>query len=220
MGTARRKGPLPGKGVIAMAFLRQIFRPGQDEFWKQFADEIGAEFVAGGFWRTSKVIARVKAWPMTLDTYTVSDRYSSTTYTRMRAPFVSRDGFRFTVYRQGFFSELGKLLGMQDIEVGDPDFDRAFIVKGNDPTKVALFFANQQIRQLIQFQPSPFFQISDNEGWFGVAFPEGVDELYFRTTGVIKDVAQLKSIYELFAETLNQLCAIGSADTSDPQLVL
>ena len=54
----------------------------------------------------------------------------------MRAPYVNPEGFRFTIYRKGFFSDLGKLLGMQDIEVGDPEFDEAFIIKGNDEDRV------------------------------------------------------------------------------------
>ena len=54
----------------------------------------------------------------------------------MRAPYVNPEGFRFTIYRKGLFSDLGKLLGMQDIEVGDPEFDEAFIIKGNDESKV------------------------------------------------------------------------------------
>ena len=64
-------------------------------------------------------------------------------YTRMRAPYVNPEGFRFTIYRKGVFSDLGKLLGMQDIEVGDPDFDEAFIIKGNDESKVRDLFADR-----------------------------------------------------------------------------
>ena len=48
----------------------------------------------------------------------------------MRAPYINPEGFRFTIYRKGFFSGLGKLLGMQDIEIGDPEFDEAFIIQG------------------------------------------------------------------------------------------
>src|SRR5947199_210805 len=84
---------------------------------------------AGGFWGGGKVQAHVGPWTVTLDTHVVSNGETSTTYTRMRAPYVNPDGFRFTIYRKGFFSDLGKLLGMQDIEVGDPEFDEAFILK-------------------------------------------------------------------------------------------
>ena len=46
-----------------------------------------------------------------------------------------------------------------------------------------------------------YLTVKDDEGWFGTSFPEGVDELFFRVGGVIKDVERLKSLYDLFAET-------------------
>jgi hypothetical protein len=203
-----------------MSILRQIFGSSQEEVWRQLCSEIGAEFVAGGFWRGNKVQARVKEWTVTLDTYTVSTGDTHITYTRMRAPYVNKDGFRFTIYRKSLFSELGKRLGMQDIEVGDPEFDRDYVIKGNDESKVLALFGNPRIRQLIQAQPSIELQVKDDEGWFSTSFPEGVDELYFQVVGVIKDVERLKSLYELFAETLNHLCHIGSAYENDPHLAL
>jgi len=203
-----------------MGILRQIFGPSQDEVWKQLCAEIGAEFVESGFWKGNKVQARVGEWTVTLDTYTVSTGKSHVTYTRIRAPYVNKDGFRFTIYRRGLFSDLGKLLGMQDIEIGDPEFDRDFIIKGNDESRVLALFGNPRIRQLIQAQPSIHLQVKDDEGWFSVRFPEGVDELYFRVSGVIKDVERLKALYALFAETLNHLCHIGSAYENDPNLAL
>jgi len=203
-----------------MSILRQIFGPSQEEVWRQLCSEIGAEFVEGGFWRGTKVQARVKEWTVTLDTYTVSTGKSHVTYTRMRAPYVNKDGFRFTIYRKGLFSELGKRLGMQDIEVGDPEFDRDFIIKGNDESKVLALFGNPRIRQLIQAQPSISLEVKDDEGWFSASFPEGVDELYFQVVGVVKDVERLKSLYELFAETLDHLSHIGSAYENDPHLAL
>ena len=203
-----------------MSILRQIFGPSQEEVWRQLCSEIGAEFVEGGFWRGTKVQTRVKEWTVTLDTYTVSTGKSHVTYTRMRAPYVNKDGFRFTIYRKGLFSELGKRLGMQDIEVGDPEFDRDFIIKGNDESKVLALFGNPRIRQLIQAQPSISLEVKDDEGWFSASFPEGVDELYFQVVGVVKDVERLKSLYELFAETLDHLSHIGSAYENDPHLAL
>jgi len=122
------------------------FGPSKDEVWRQLTQEIGAEFVEGGFWKGNKVLVHVQTWTIALDTYTVNTQHSHVTYTRMRAPYINPEGFRFTVYRKGFFSDLGKLLGMQDIEVGDPDFDEAFIIKGNDEDRVRVLFANPKIR--------------------------------------------------------------------------
>jgi hypothetical protein len=71
----------------------------------------------------------------------------------------------------------------------------------------------------MQRQPSVHLTVKDDEGWFGATFPKGVDELAFQVPGVIKDVTRLKALYELFAESLNQLCHMGSAYEDDPNLV-
>jgi hypothetical protein len=188
------------------------FGPSRDEVWRQLSEEIGAEVVQGGFWKGgSKVQAHVGPWTETLDTYTVSSGHSHVTVTRIRVPYVNPEGFRFKIYRKGFFSDLGKLLGMQDIEVGDPEFDEAFIIKGNDEDRVRVLFSDPKIRQLVQDQPKIRLEVKDSEGWFGPKFPQDVDELHFQTVGVIKDVERLKSLFDLFAAVLDQLCRIGSA---------
>ncbi len=196
------------------------FGPSKEEVWRQLSQEIGAEVVEGGFWRGNKVEAHVGPWIITLDTYTVSTGKSSVTYTRMRAPYINPEGFRFTIYRKGFFSDLGKFLGMQDIEVGDPEFDEAFIIKGNDEAKVRDLFANAKVRQMIQAQPKFRLEVKDSEGWFGPKFPESVDELHFQVVGVIKEVERLKSLFDLFATVLDQLCRIGSAYKQEPGITL
>lgn len=166
------------------------------------------------------MVAQQGQWTITLDTVTESTGETSSTYTRMRAPYVNRDRFRFTIYRKGFFTDLGKLLGMQDVDVGHPDFDEAFVIKGDDESRLRALFANGRIRALLQAQPSVYLTVKDDEGWFGASFPDGVDELYFRVGGVIKDVERLKSLYDLFAETLHHLCHIGAAYEDDPNIVL
>ena len=183
------------------------FGPSKEEVWWQLSQEIGAEFIEGGFWEGSKVQAHVKSWTITLDTYTVSCADGSITYTRMRAPYINPEGFRFTIYRKNLFSKLGKLLGMQDIEVGDLEFDEAFIIKGNDESKVRDLFANPKIRQMIQDQPEIWLEIKDSE-------------LHFQVVGVIKNVEWLKALFDLFAAVLDQLCRIGSAYKQEPGVTL
>ena len=197
------------------------FGPSKDEVWRQLSQEIGAEFIEGRFWASTdgKVQAHVGPWIVTLDVGR-SDEDGKSLVTRLRAPYVNPEGFRFTIYRKGFFSDLGKLLGMQDLEVGDSDFDEAFIIKGNDESKVRALFANPKIRQTIQAQPQIRLAVKDSEGWFGPKFPEDVDELHFQVAGVIKDVERLKSLFDLFAAVLDQLCRIGSAYKREPGVTL
>lgn len=201
-----------------MGTLRGWFGPSKREIWQQLSTEIDARFVQGTFGKGDKVQATHAEWTVTLDTYVVSNGKTVVVFTRMRAPYVNPDGFRFSIYRRGLFSDLAKRLGMQDVEVGDDPFDRDFIVKGTDETQLKKLLGNSRLRDLIATQSDIHFSVKDDEGWFGPSFPEGVDELYFSVVGVIKDVERLKLLYELFAETLDQLCRIGSAYEHAPDV--
>jgi len=196
---------------------KELFGPSRDEVWKQLSAKMGAEFIDGGFLGSGKVEVRHGSWIITLDTYVVSTGHSHVTFTRIRAPFVCRDGFRFAIYRKGLFSALGKRLGMQDIEVGHSlGFDEDFIIKGNDESKVRSLFANPEIRALIEAQPEIHLVLKDDEGVFHQRFPDGVDELVFHIRGVLKDVERLRRLFDLFAAVLDELCRIGSATPNDP----
>jgi hypothetical protein len=203
-----------------MGLLRDLFGPSKDEIWQQLAAETGAHYRPGEFWTGSKVQGFHGQWTITLDTFTVHHGKTHSTYTRLRAPYVNPDGFRFTIYRKGLFSDLGKLFGMADVEVGHPEFDEQFIIQGNDDRQLVALFANPQVRGLLREQPAVYLTVRDDEGWFGATFPEGVDELYFKARGVIRDVEQLRQLYELFSHVLDQLCRIGSAYDQDPGFVL
>ena len=201
-----------------MSMLRQWFGPGRKEIWQQLCAATGAQYVEGGFWKGDRVEAQYGEWMVTLDTFTVSTGKSSVTYTRIRAPYVNPDGFRFTIYRKSFFSDIGKWLGMQDVEVGDREFDEAFIIKGNDETKLRELFANQKIRDLISAQPAIRFSVvgDTNRFWGGRGYPENVDELHFQVAGIIQDAKRLELLFCLFAETLDELCRMGSAYEDKP----
>lgn len=197
-----------------------LFGLSKREVWQQLADEIQADYVTKGFWGGDRVEAHVDNWIVVLDTYTVSTGKSSTTYTRMRAPFVNLENFYFKIYRSGMFSELGKLLGMEDINIGYDEFDEDFVIKSNSEEKVRKLFSNERIRTLIQDQPRINLEIKDDEGFFRIHFPEGVDELYFMVTGVIKDIERLKELYELFAEVLRELCNMGLVSIEEPGVII
>jgi len=203
-----------------MGLFRRLFGPSRKEIWTQLSAEIGARYKEGGFWKGDKVEATHGDWTVTLDTYSVSTGKVTIVYTRMRAPYVNPGGLRFKIYRAGIFSGVGKMLGMQDIEINVDPFDRDFIIKGTDEEKVRELFSNPRLRELVALQKDVNLEVKDDEGWFGPSFPEGVDELSFVVGGVITDIERLKLLYELFAETLEQLCRMGVAYEQAPDVVL
>jgi hypothetical protein len=198
-----------------MGILRGLFGPSKDEIWRQLSAEIGADFQESGFLRAGRIDLSHQQWTITLDTYVVMAGKTPLTFTRIRAPYVNRDGFRFCIYRKSVFSWLGRLFGVQDLQIGDSFFDDQFIIQGRQEM-VRNLLLNAKIKQLIQSQPDIRFEVKDDEGWFRQTFPEGVDELYFETLGVIKDRERLRQLFELFALVLEEMCRLGSAYETDP----
>lgn len=203
-----------------MSMLKSLFGPKKDEVWKQLSQEIGGKFVQGETLKGGKVIAKVDEWTVTLDLYRTSSSHHDITYTRLRAPYINKDGFRFRIYKAGLFSTLEKLFGLQDIKVGSPVLDDHYIVQGNDEAKVKALFFSKRICRLIDVLPSIYLEVRDDDGWFSDTFPEGVDELYCLVEGEIANIDQLKTLYNLFAEVLHHLCHLGSAYENDPELEL
>jgi len=199
-----------------MTRLRSLFGPPKSEIWSEFAEAIGGEFLEGGFWKADRLFYRHGVWDILLDTYTVSTGQHSITYTRIRAPFQSLDNMRFKLYHQGFFSEIAKKFGVQDIEIEDQDFDDAYMIKGNQPHKIRKFLSEPRLKDLIQKQPKVFLAVKKPQGTRKNRPPEDVNQLFYQCTGVLKDKARLESLFELFSLALVHLVKIGSASDRTP----
>ena len=198
-----------------MSALKSLFGPSREEIWRQLAREVGGQFLDGSAFKPSAVQARADDWTITLDA--LSDPNTGSSYTRLRAPYYNPEGFRFEIYRAGFFTELWKGMGMQDIEVGHPRFDRDFVIKGNKPGRVRRLFDNERIRRLIDALPRIRLSVKGHEGMLS-KFPAGMDELHFQSTGITKDLGRLRTLFELFAEVLQQICHEGDAYEDDVRI--
>lgn len=190
--------------------------PSRKEVWTRLAEEMSARYEKR-FWKGDRVLIDAPPWQFVLETVHID----KAVYTRMRAPYINADGFRFTIFRKHMFSRLVELMGFSDIAVGFEEFDRDFVIRGNDPVKVRQLFANSAIRNLLAAQPKVKFEVKDDDDFvFRKHFPADVDQLRFFVGGVIKDIDKLKLLYDLFAETLQELCRMGSAEEREPGIQL
>jgi hypothetical protein len=129
----------------------------------------------------------------------------------MRAPFPNPTGFRFSIGRSTVFTSLGTLLGMQDIQVGHPEFDSTFVIKGNDEFAVQRLCGSERLRALVMAQPKFQMSIRDDDGWCGADYPAATDVLVFDVADRIREPERLKGLYDVFAETLHELSRMGVA---------
>ena len=200
-----------------------MFSSGRKAVWRQLVVEVGGEFIEEGLLGSDSVRAKLKQWTIFLDTYTESGGGGGgRVYTRFIAPYQSLDGVTWRIKRKGMESwivklpglrQLGKLFAPPEIEVGDPDFQREFIINGTNSEKVVSMLAKQEIRRLIHRLQDPYFVATARD------YQSGPRELrlYFQAPGMVEDLQQLKSVFELFEVTLDQLVAIGSASEEAPE---
>lgn len=203
-----------------MGVLRKWFHDSRPEIWRQLSTELGATYQQRSWTKSDRIEVAHGEWVLTLDVFMVIVNNVPIPFTRLRAPFANTERFRLRVYRASIFTPVAKWLGMQDIEVGASAFDADWVVKSNDERQVKAFLADAALRARIAAQKKLSLSVEGDEGWFGKKFPDSVDELRLVIGGHEKDPARLKELFELFADCLDQLCAIGAAYEKRPDLKL
>lgn len=188
----------------------------KSSIWKKFAEEIGGKYVEFHYWHSDKAEVNYNKWKIIFDNYieyrTVSNLTLEKKYTRILAPFISLDDFRFEIYKQHFSDSIAKIFGCQDVEIGYPEFDKKYIVKTNNEFKIKSIFRNKNfINSFINLE-NPNFQISDQKGIWEEKLPEKEFELTLFFEGEINDIEILKSILNLFKEMLDALYELKSID--------
>jgi hypothetical protein len=116
-------------------------------------------------------------------------------------------------YHKGILNNIGNKLGMKDLEVGYPDFDKEFVLKSNNYDKLKQFFSDQTIRSMIQAQKKIWLHIRK-------AYGDSIYEVYYEYPGTIKDAQTLKALFDLFQKSLDQLQSIGVASVDAPNISL
>jgi hypothetical protein len=129
--------PLASVGVVALAVWFVVtYSRETNARWADAAQQLGLEFRPSGPFSRPTITGQSAGHTIRIDTVTHSSGKSQHTDTRFRVEYPSQ-GFDFALSREHALRRLSKMFGAQDIEIGDPSFDEAFIVKTSDPEKLA-----------------------------------------------------------------------------------
>ncbi|MCL9807636.1 hypothetical protein NAT51_19090 [Flavobacterium amniphilum] len=190
----------------------------KSNIWEEFANATGGKFVERDEnWLSDKAEIDHNGWKIIFDNHTIcSDKFQQE-MTRVIAPIVTVDKFRFEIYRNGFIRSIEKIFGAQDIKIGRQEFDKTFIIKSNNEFKIKSLLQNQKIRSLIENEKEVNLELSDQKGVWGVKLPEKELELQFYTDGAINNIEHLKSLLSLFQELLDTLYQMKSIENKKKQ---
>jgi len=132
-------------GIIALAVVvhrRNIAR------WQALADDLGLTMHGGSAFKRPEITGTYRGQPMRIYTYTQGSGKNRHTYTVTAVMLRQPLALGLRVYREGFFSKIGKAIGTQDIQTGDAAFDDQVMIKGKDEEGV-LQVLNPEVRQAV-----------------------------------------------------------------------
>jgi hypothetical protein len=200
--------------------LRRIFGVGKGyDGWREFARQAGGEVIDRGFVRSDsnqpgrwqfgpwiEIHFKVRGHPAILETLYEDDDESVQRYTSLRVTLPLREPFRLEVSRERLLGRVGKVLGMEDLHLGHPDFDGAFLIKTSNERAARSLLDDEGIRQRL---------LGEAGGAFGLR-PADVSgtahagaELYFEEKGLILEVARLTALSRLVEETVDRAERLG-----------
>jgi len=139
----------------AMAWYSKAQHEALERAWAEIARARQWEMQSGRYFPFRSGVIRGTADNVVfeIDHYDVSQGRSSTPYTRVRAKAIEPMPLVTKVYREGLLSTVGKLIGTQDVEVGQPEFDEKFMVKADDVAAARALFDSELCRDLLGFPP-------------------------------------------------------------------
>jgi hypothetical protein len=110
-----------------------------NEAWAAAAKKLQLVFQPSQLFSRPRISGIHNGCSVLVTTFSKSSGKHQTTYTRYRVSYPKSLDMGLRLTRQGMLSGIGKLLGAQDIEVGEQGFDDAVVVKGRDPERVVQF---------------------------------------------------------------------------------
>ncbi|WP_196888478.1 hypothetical protein [Aureivirga sp. CE67] len=202
-----------------MSFFTDTFGK-RKKVWKNFAQEIGAEHVDKGYFSTDYILYKYKNWELKLDVYSTGGE-SQIYYTRLRVAVENFSGFKMHIYQENMFNRIGKIFGLQDIQIGDFHFDPKFIIKGNNPNKLQQVLADRSLRnhffglKYFDFHLSPGKRYS-----LFKSYPEHVFIMKLDVYTLIKNPEDLRNMFDLFTKTLDRTAELNLITWKSPNVKL
>lgn len=130
--------------LVFAAILGAVFRAKPDQELKRFAADWQGRILPGGFFEPPGVTFRIDDLRASID-YTLHG--DEATRTHLTVP-LANTRLRLELRPQTIARQLGKYLGMEDLEIGDHDFDAAFIIQGSNRALITEFLT-QSVREAI-----------------------------------------------------------------------
>jgi hypothetical protein len=185
-------------------------RPGQSrtEIWKQFCSDTGAAYKPQDSLFGDRIEAFIEGKKATIDSYLEVAGVTYAKFTRLRCLCRNPSGLRCSIHWRDRITTIREAIGLKYTPIGDQRFDRSIVFSAADLHGVRQFLNEEHLRNLLLKQPSIYLTVRDAANSYGFDSPQGVDELYLRVNGAIKDPVRLTELLQLASAIIERLSDI------------
>ncbi len=135
--------------VAGMFLVGISVRKQRLEAWRRFAERHSLKLVQQSGMSRPRITGRWKGVPVVLQIEMRGSGNSRKAYTRATARFSATLPRGLDIAGENFTHKVAKLLGGQDIQVGELVTDRALRIKGDEPAEVRRLLGNWRVRSAV-----------------------------------------------------------------------
>ncbi|WP_320054450.1 hypothetical protein [uncultured Acetobacteroides sp.] len=168
-------------------------------FWQELATELG------GTVSTKQTISK-DLERLTLQIpyrqFHVEFTESDTHPLRISCKMGANRKFEFSISYEDTIEKLLKLFGQQDIQIGDKEFDKRYLIQGKDTSVVTDLLSKSEIKAIL---------LSNNVFSYSSSYSESDNTILLTSlvSRTISTKAELAELFKLFCLTIDQLKAQG-----------
>ena len=131
-------------------FVSKNTRNENRQTWQNAANQLGLVFNIGSGSNIGTITGWMHGHHISISTFTRGSGNSSQIYTKYTLEYLRRIPVDFKIVRQGITHCVGKVFGLQDIEVGDMAFDDQVLLLGARPEAVIEWLKSPGLRDEIR----------------------------------------------------------------------
>lgn len=177
--------------VVGVLVFQYLQRKSQIRAWQEVAARAGLACEEGGLLRFPAVHGTYRGHELEMYIHqhtsgTGKNRHTSTS-TRIAMTVDNPAGLHLDLSGEGALGKIGKRLGAQDIQVGDAEIDRRFMIKGDMEDEIRRIFASETLREKLLALPSLNLELDGTI-------------LRYEKPGVETGAERLTGLFDLMAE--------------------
>lgn len=187
---------------------------GWEYVWRDFADSKGGEVVSDQSQTNNPIISMhipVEGTDakVTLTPFRVKGK-SKSTGTSASIHYSPRENFIFSIRTERGMDQVGKMMGLQDIQLGDQAFDEKFLIQGTDAGKVVHVFADMRLRDMLLEQNTAELRLVHDSDTLSPEHkvPPGRHAVLIGQDNRLDKFEQLDAVFNILTSVVHRLGAI------------